>query len=96
MADEKPRPLYVYRLVVEYPDGIDWTNPPALWVEEFGDVDTGRDDATGAYLDPPTFHWPNRRHYLSMSGAKLAAERLRSYGCVVGINRSETVEWVEP
>lgn len=90
MPADKPRPLYVYRLVVEYPDGIDWTNPPALWVEEFGEyVDNG-------YEDPPTFSWPNRRHYLSMSGAKLAADRLRSYGCVVGINRSEAVEWVEP
>ncbi len=89
----KDRPLYVYRLEVEYPDGVDWRNPPKLWLEENGDQSAGFDDHG---YDPPLFSWPNRRHYLSISGAKLGAERLRSWGCVVGIHRSERIEWVEP
>lgn len=83
----KPRPLYAYRLVVEYPDGIDWTNPPKLWQED-------RDEGG---IDPDlTFSWPARRHYLSMSGARKRADLLRRYGCVVGIQRSDRITWVEP
>ncbi len=87
----KDRPLYVYRLVVEYPDGVDWRNPPKLWMEE-----RGQDGQIGDGERESYFSWPNRRHYLSISGAKLGAERLRSWGCVVGIQRSERIEWVEP
>lgn len=50
------RPVYVYRLKVDYPVGVDWSNPPEGWepivvpgVE--GDHET-------------TFAWPARKHYL--------------------------------
>jgi hypothetical protein len=59
----KDRPLYAYRLIVEYPPGV---------------------------------VWPQTRRYLSLSGAKKRADLLRRYGCVVGIQRSERIEWVEP
>lgn len=82
----KDRPLYAYRLVVEYPAGVDSLNPPHLWEQEYGD-------------DPITarsFQWPQTRRYLSISGAKKRADLLRRYGCVVGIQRSERIEWTEP
>ncbi len=80
----KDRPLYAYRLIVEYPEGVDWTNPPHLWEEEYGN-------------DPLTsFSWPQTHRYLSYSGAKKRADLLRRYGCVVGIQRSERIEWTEP
>lgn len=80
----KPRPLYAYRLEVEYPHGIDWSNPPKLWEEEYGSEPLN------------SFSWPAHRHYLSMSGARKRAELLRRYGCVVGIQRSNRITWVEP
>lgn len=86
MADPvttKDRPLYAYRLIVEYPDGVDYMNPPHLWERD---------------PDPeaPGFQWPQTRRYLSYSGAKKRADLLRRYGCVVGIQRSERIEWTEP
>ncbi len=77
----KPRPLYAYRLEVEYPAGDE---PPTLWQEE--------------YADEPhvVFQWPQTRRYLSYSGARKRADLLRRYGCVVGIQRSEPITWVEP
>lgn len=83
----KLRPLYAYRLVVEYPDGVDWMNPPELWHQE---------RAEGEHDGEDGFQWPNARRYLSYSGAKKRADLLRRYGCVVGIQRSEPIEWVEP
>jgi hypothetical protein len=79
----KDRPLYAYRLVVEYPEGVDWSNPPELWERD---------------PDPeaPGFQWPQARRYLSYSGARKRADLLRRYGCVVGIQRSEPITWVEP
>jgi hypothetical protein len=79
----KDRPLYAYRLIVEYPPGVDYMNPPELWE---------RDDDP----DSPGFAWPRDRRYLSLSGAKKRADLLRRYGCVVGIQRSERIEWTEP
>jgi hypothetical protein len=77
----KDRPLYAYRLIVEYPEGEE---PPKLWQEEFAD-------------EPHVmFSWPQTRRYLSYSGAKKRADLLRRYGCVVGIQRSERIEWTEP
>lgn len=86
----KERPLYAYRLIVEYPEGVDWTNPPHLWLEDRGEEGPPDGDRV-LYFD-----WPKRRHYLSMSGAKKRADLLRRYGCVVGIQRSESIEWTEP
>lgn len=80
----KPRPLYAYRLEVDYPDGIDWSNPPHLWEQPSDDPEA------------PGFSWPRTRNYLSLSGARKRADLLRRYGCVVGIQRSEPIEWVEP
>lgn len=80
----KDRPLYAYRLVVEYPEGVDSLNPPHLWETDYGS-------------EPNTyFQWPQTRRYLSYSGAKKRADLLRRYGCVVGIQRSERIEWAEP
>ncbi len=83
MTTAKDRPLYAYRLIVEYPEGVDYMNPPELWE---------RDDDP----DSPGFSWPRDRRYLSLSGAKKRADLLRRYGCVVGIQRSERIEWTEP
>lgn len=81
MPADKSRPLYVYRLIVEYPEK---DAPPPLWEDQNAD-------------EPHVvFSWPRARNYLSFSGAKKRADLLRRYGCVVGINRSEAVEWVEP
>ena len=80
----KERPLYAYRLEVEYPPGVGWSNPPELWEDE--------DDSP----DSRGFQWPQTRRYLSYSGAKKRADLLRRYGCVVGIQRSERIEWTEP
>jgi hypothetical protein len=82
----KDRPLYAYRLVVEYPAGVDALNPPHLWLEDRSEEDTGE----------WYFGWPRDRRYLSYSGAKKRADLLRRYGCVVGIQRSERIEWTEP
>jgi hypothetical protein len=76
------RPVYVYRLVVDLPDGVDWANPPEAWLEEHG-VYGGHYDE-----DPPRFSWPARRNYLSPKGAREAADRLISYGAHVTIRRS--------
>lgn len=77
----KDRPLYAYRLIVEYPEG---EAPPQLWLDEYGDEPLA------------SFQWPQARRYLSYSGAKKRADLLRRYGCVVGIQRSERIEWTEP
>ncbi len=84
----KDRPLYAYRLIVEYPEGVDYRNPPHLWEP---DVIEGVEGA-----EETSFSWPPPRRYLSYSGAKKRADLLRRYGCVVGIQRSERIEWTEP
>ncbi len=73
---------YVYRLVITYPEGIDWRNPPENWVEEFIPPD-----------DSTTFQWPRERKYLSERGAAIRAMTLRSYGCTVTVERSNPVTW---
>jgi hypothetical protein len=83
----KDRPLYAYRLIVEYPEGVDWLHPPHLWEQE---------RAEGEHEHMDGFDWPQVRRYLSYSGAKKRADLLRRYGCVVGIQRSERIEWTEP
>lgn len=69
------RPIYTYRLNIEYPEGVDWRNPPAAWEEpeHFGE------------FEDRTFHWPTERRFLSREGAEHRAELLRSWGCKVEI-----------
>lgn len=83
------RKQYAYRLVVTYPEGVGWANPPQAWK---GDLD---DDL--AYNSDPEadngFHWPRVRPYLSRSGAKARADLLVRYGCTVTIERSDPITW---
>jgi hypothetical protein len=72
-------------LRVEYPEGIGPDNPPKGWVPLVYDHPEGQ--------DIQTFHWPERKHYLSRSGAEGRASILRDYGCTVTIERSEPVAW---
>lgn len=87
-ATERGRPVYVYRLEVEYPEGIDWRNPPKGWVPNVIDGPEGQ--------DVQLFTWPARKHYMSRSGAETRADILREWGCKVVINRSNPVTWEEP
>lgn len=75
-------PLHAYRLVVEYPEGVNDTNPPATW---------GRSQIADDEYD--TFQWPRVHPYLSRSGAKKRADLLRSYGCTVTIEKSDPITW---
>lgn len=72
--------VYVYRLDVTYPEGVNWLNPPAAW--EPGDDPEGSG-----------FQWPRVHPYLSRSGAKSRADLLVRYGCEVTIERSNPVTW---
>lgn len=86
-ADD-PAPVYVYRLVVEYPEGVGPDNPPKKWEPMV--VDT---------IDGPerqVFSWPTRIHYMSRAGANERADLLRRWGCTVTIKRSNPVTWDEP
>lgn len=79
------RPVYVYRLKVDYPVGVDWRNPPEGWEPTVvpgveGDHET-------------TFAWPARKHYVSQKGAEGRADLLRGWGCTVVIERSKRVSW---
>lgn len=76
------RKLYAYRLVVEYPEGVDWRNPPEGWEP----TPIGPDDES-------TFAWPQRLRYLSKSGAEGRADLLRGWGCKVAIERSNEITW---
>lgn len=83
------RPVYVYRLDVTYPEGVDWRNPPKAWLEERaeeGPLDDGRERY---------FAWPTRRHYMSREGAMNRADLLAEWGCIVTIERSNPVTWGE-
>lgn len=81
MSDQR---TYVYRLHVEYPEGVDADNPPEAWDPGPWNPDPEADDS---------FHWPQVTQYLSRSGAKRRADLLVKYGCKVGIERSKLVEW---
>lgn len=72
------RPTYVYRLVVIYPSGIGWLNPPAAWVP---------------HDDEDEFLWPRTRLYLARSSAMRRKALLESYGAQVTVVRSERVVW---
>lgn len=70
------RPVYVYRLEVEHPEGdapipASWADQPDSWSW--------------------TPQWPAARRYLSQSGAETRARLLRSMGCTVKIVRSQRV-----
>jgi hypothetical protein len=80
------RPVYVYRLDVVYPEGVDWRNPPPAWEPDtfvYGDGETA----------DTTFHWPQIRQYLSARAAENRANLLRKYGATVTVVRSQPVEW---
>lgn len=79
------RPVYVYRLVVEYPEGVDWRNPPKGWVPLEAPHPEGS--------DVQRFSWPTRRHYMSREGATNRADLLAEWGCIVTIERSNPVTW---
>lgn len=81
----KERATYVYRLKVEYPEGIDEERPPANW--ELGL------DLTHWKEDGGSFRWPRKRRCLSLDTAQRWATRLMRYGCTVKIERSKPVEW---
>lgn len=80
------RRTYVYRLFVKYPEGVDWRNPPEAWTP-YGDGLDGPEE---------TFSWPQDRVFLSRRAADRRADRLRSYGCLVALERSEPVTWPAP
>ena len=77
----KARPLYAYRLLVEYPD---ITEPPKCWEEMYMDEPNA------------VFQWPRVKTYLSLTGVRKRADMLRRYGCVVTIERSEPITWTKP
>jgi hypothetical protein len=78
--------VFVYRLLVEYPEGVDWQNPPDAWTPDtFYDSD-GTPEET-------TFSWPRERCYLSRGAAEKRANLLRSYGCTVRMLRAEAGPW---
>lgn len=77
------RPLYVYRLEVEHPEG-EPPMPPG-WADE---------NDRGVYERPPPT-WPTTRRYLSQSGADARARLLRSMGCTVEVIRSRPVVFGE-
>jgi hypothetical protein len=81
----------VYRLVVtKYPEGWDQEDfEPEAWRDAMG-LDVAQNWMDG---DPPQFSWPTRTDYLSKTGAKGAADRLRSYGAEVAIVPSKSIEW---
>lgn len=74
---------YVYRLVVKYPEGVDWRNPPEGWEARIGGIEDGDQE----------FSWPRRRNFLSKGGADNLARLLREWGCAVEVERSKPVEW---
>jgi hypothetical protein len=77
----------VYRLRVEYPEGVDEDNPPKGWEPRWGDSHEREEER---------FRWPSLRRCLSASTAKRWADRLRAWGCEVEIERSSPVEWSAP
>ena len=79
------RPVYVYRLKVEYPEGVDWRNPPKAWEPMVIDHPEGP--------DTQMFFWPTRKHYMSRPGAADRKALLESWGCKVEIERSDPVTW---
>lgn len=79
------RPTYVYRLKVQYPEGVDWRNPPTGWEPEEVYGPEGP--------DVQKFRWPPERAFLSKEAAAHRAKRLRDWGCTVIIERSEPVTW---
>lgn len=79
------RPVYVYRLVVEYPEGSQrWGWAPDGWEKPEWD---GNPDAD------LSFRWPQVRMCLSAGTAKRRAKLLESYGAKVLIERSAPVQF---
>jgi hypothetical protein len=81
---------YVYRLRVEYPEGVDEDNPPKGWEPRYM-----QDTETGG-LDEVPFRWPTLRRCLSASTARRWADQLRAWGCEVEVERSLPVKWSAP
>jgi len=82
----EPRSMFVYRLVVEYPEGSDapgWE--PEGWEPEWFTLD-----------ETAPFRWPRVRSYFSLSGATARARLFARYGANVTIERSAPVDWSEP
>jgi hypothetical protein len=74
----KRRPVYVYRLRIEYPEnGLEPDWEPEGW----------RDHHDHA------FTWPVTRAHLSETSAHHRAARFREYGATVTVERSKPVEW---
>lgn len=76
--------MHAYRLVVEYPEGVNATNPPPAWESSQIEIDEWDE-----------FRWPRVHPYLSRSGAAKRADLLRSYGCTVTIEKSDPITWPE-
>jgi hypothetical protein len=85
------RTVYVYRLVIEYPEGSDkpgWK--PACWGALLKDIkDRGRRRA----VRERGFYWPRERLFLSADGAWHRAWVLTRFGAQVEVERSEAVTW---
>lgn len=80
--------MYVYRLVIQYPEGSDrkgWW--PAAWY-------TLSDRARRKAIKKG-FHWPKERKFLSASSAYDRAWLLRWYGAKVTVQRSAPITWPE-
>jgi len=75
----------IYTLDVEYPEGVDYHNPPQAWLDYINSLDI--------YGDEPAFHFPRRRNFLTKDAAERRAGYLREYGCVVKVIASKPIEW---
>lgn len=83
---------YVYRLVVDIPEGVNYLNPPQAWLDYMAEVNDS-DRWGGPEYGRPFFAWPQRRNFLTKAPADRMAERLRSYGATVAVERSQPVQW---
>lgn len=72
-----PRPVYVYSLVIDYPDVDDEV------MEKWSDI---------TMTEPEYFKWPQERRFLSKKGAEDRASLLRDLKCYVDIIKSQPVE----
>jgi hypothetical protein len=87
------RIVYVYRLVIQYPEGSDrpgWK--PACWGALLKSIkDRGRRRA----VRERGFRWPRERLFLSADGAYSRMGLLMQFGAQVQVQRSEPVIWWE-
>jgi len=89
----RPRYVYVYRLLIQYPEGSDQPGwQPAAWSQL---ARTGRWWSYVLPKRPARFRWPRERMWLSSSAAYHRAYLLRVLGCSVTVQRSVPVVFDE-